>query len=70
MILRAVVESKPEVGSSRSSREGLMMISFPIETLFLSPPDTPRTNAPPIIVSWHLKKNDPSCLKNDQTFHL
>jgi hypothetical protein len=30
------------------------MISLPIQTLFLSPPDTPRTNEPPIIVSWHL----------------
>jgi hypothetical protein len=25
-----------------------------MQTLFLSPPDTPRTNDPPITVSWHL----------------
>lgn len=53
-VLKAVVESRPEVGSSRNRRDGLIIISFPILTLFLSPPDTPRTKEPPIIVSWHL----------------
>ena len=53
-VLKAVVESKPEVGSSRNRRDGLIIISLPILTLFLSPPDTPRTKEPPIMVSWHL----------------
>ena len=54
IILRAVVESRPDVGSSRNSKDGLIMISFPIHTLFLSPPETPLTKGPPMIVFWHL----------------
>lgn len=53
-ILRAVVESNPEVGSSRNRREGLIIISLPMQTRFLSPPEIPLTKEPPIIVSWHL----------------
>jgi len=41
-IRKAVEESKPLVGSSRSSRLGLIIISYPIDVLFLSPPETPR----------------------------
>lgn len=53
-ILKAVVESRPEVGSSRNKRDGLIIISFPMHTRFLSPPETPRTKEPPIMVSWQL----------------
>ena len=54
MSLLADVESRPEVGSSRRSNEGSTRISFPMLVLFLSPPDTPLTNAPPILVCRHL----------------
>lgn len=55
IIRSAVVESKPDVGSSRKRSEGLRRTSLPIHTLFFSPPDTPLTNFPPTIVFWHLK---------------
>jgi hypothetical protein len=42
------------VGSSRRSSDGSTRISFPMLVLFLSPPDTPLTNAPPILVCRHL----------------
>jgi hypothetical protein len=51
----ADVESRPEVGSSRSSSDGSTRISYPMLVRFLSPPDTPRTNAPPILVCRHLQ---------------
>lgn len=51
MIRSAVVESKPDVGSSKNRSDGFKRISFPMHTRFLSPPETPLTNAPPIIVS-------------------
>lgn len=54
-IRSAVVESRPDVGSSKKSSDGLRRISLPIQTLFLSPPEIPLTNVPPINVSWHLK---------------
>lgn len=54
-IRSAEVESRPEVGSSKNRSDGLSRISFPMHTLFLSPPETPLTNVPPISVSWHLK---------------
>lgn len=54
IVLRAVVESRPDVGSSRNSKDGFIMISFPMHTLFLSPPETPLTKDPPMMVSWHL----------------
>lgn len=53
-ILKAVVESKPDVGSSKNRSDGFSKISLPIHTLFLSPPETPLTNFPPITVFWHL----------------
>jgi hypothetical protein len=46
-IRRAVDESRPLVGSSSSKREGSVISSYPIDTLFLSPPEMPRINHPP-----------------------
>ena len=46
----AVKESRPVVGSSKKISEGSVINSTPIEVLFLSPPDTPLTNGPPIFV--------------------
>jgi hypothetical protein len=46
----AVNESKPVVGSSKNTRLGSVISSTPIEVLFLSPPDTPLTKGPPILV--------------------
>ena len=40
-IYSAVCESRPEVGSSRISKLGFVISSYPIEVLFLSPPDSP-----------------------------
>lgn len=51
-ILKAVDESRPLVGSSRNSKEGLVISSYPIDILFRSPPETPLRNHPPILVSW------------------
>ncbi|KAH0459808.1 hypothetical protein IEQ34_010471 [Dendrobium chrysotoxum] len=50
-ILPAAVASSPDVGSSTTTTLGFNSISCPIETLFLSPPETPLTNVPPIAVS-------------------
>ena len=47
----AVKESNPVVGSSKKMRFGSVMSSTPIEHLFLSPPETPLTSGPPILVS-------------------
>ncbi|KAB8114424.1 hypothetical protein EE612_053829 [Oryza sativa] len=49
----AAVESRPEVGSSRTRRLGFTSSSCPMLTRFRSPPDTPRTNALPTMVSAH-----------------
>jgi hypothetical protein len=46
----AVNESSPVVGSSKKIRLGSVISSTPIEVLFLSPPDTPLTKGPPILV--------------------
>nr|GMD96191.1 ABC transporter G family member 6 [Ipomoea batatas]GMD98379.1 ABC transporter G family member 6 [Ipomoea batatas] len=54
MILRAVVESSPEVGSSRSNKLGFISISWPMLTLFFSPPDIPLKSGPPIMLFLHL----------------
>jgi len=40
-IYSAVCESRPEVGSSNISKLGFVISSYPIEVLFLSPPDRP-----------------------------
>ena len=50
-ILKAVDESRPLVGSSRKSRDGLVISSYPIDIRLRSPPDTPLRNHPPILVS-------------------
>lgn len=42
IMLWALVESRPEVGSSRNSSDGPWMMSTPIDTLLRSPFDTPR----------------------------
>jgi len=47
----AVNESSPVVGSSRKIRLGSVINSTPIDVLFLSPPETPLTRGPPILVS-------------------
>lgn len=46
----AVNESRPVVGSSRKIRLGSVISSTPIEVRFLSPPETPLTSGPPILV--------------------
>lgn len=46
----AVNESRPVVGSSKKIRFGSVINSTPIEVLFLSPPETPLTRGPPILV--------------------
>lgn len=46
----AVNESKPVVGSSKKTRFGSVISSTPMDVLFLSPPDTPLTKGPPILV--------------------
>lgn len=51
MTVSAVNESNPVVGSSRKMREGSVINSTPMEHRFLSPPETPLTNGPPILVS-------------------
>ena len=48
--LKALVESRPEVGSSGNSSDGLWMISTPIDTLRRSPPDTPLVPSSPMYV--------------------
>jgi len=50
---KAVVESRPVVGSSRKSKLGLVISSTPIEVLFLSPPDKPLIKVFPTFVSAH-----------------
>jgi hypothetical protein len=54
-IYKAVCESKPEVGSSKISKLGLVISSYPIEVLFLSPPDKPFLMTLPIGVFLHPK---------------
>jgi len=39
--LKAVLESRPEVGSSKIKSLGFVINSYPIDALFLSPPDIP-----------------------------
>ena len=50
----AVNESKPVVGSSKKIRLGSVISSTPIEVRLRSPPETPLTRGPPILVFWHL----------------
>ena len=53
MMTPLVVESRPEVGSSKNRIEGFDIISTPILTLFFSPPDNPFLVGFPIHVSLH-----------------
>lgn len=54
LIIRSEVdESRPLVGSSSSNKEGFVINSYPIDILFLSPPETPLRSHPPTIVSAH-----------------
>ncbi|KAH0454321.1 hypothetical protein IEQ34_016245 [Dendrobium chrysotoxum] len=60
--INALVESRPEVGSSRNRTMGSWMISMPILTRRRSPPDTPRWPSSPIMVlaarrrpSWSIR---------------
>lgn len=46
----ALVESSPEVGSSRNKMRGSWMMSTPMETRRLSPPETPRWPSSPMMV--------------------
>lgn len=48
--LKALVESRPEVGSSRNKRDGLWIMSIPMETLRFSPPETPLLPSLPMYV--------------------
>ena len=64
--LYADVESNPDVGSSRNSSAGSAIISTPIETRFLSPPDTPLRFSSPmnVFAAFSSPKRD----SNDCTF--
>ncbi|KAK1268744.1 hypothetical protein QJS04_geneDACA006469 [Acorus gramineus] len=46
----ALVESRPDVGSSRKRRDGPWIMSTPIETRRRSPPETPRVPSSPMYV--------------------
>mmetsp|Transcript_3345 Transcript_3345/g.11579 ORF Transcript_3345/g.11579 Transcript_3345/m.11579 type:complete len:227 (+) Transcript_3345:1370-2050(+) len=48
---QAVVESRPDVGSSQQSSRGFVSISWPTMRRFRSPPDTPRSMPPPTMAS-------------------
>lgn len=53
--LRAVKESRPDVGSSQNMREGLERTSEAKDKRFISPPEIPFVfPGVPILVSWHL----------------
>jgi hypothetical protein len=65
MTWRAVVESRPVVGSSRKIMLGLTMSSTPIEVLFLSPPLIPFIKAFPTFTSAQL--DSPSYLIRSST---
>ena len=52
-ILSAVELSSPLVGSSSRMTTGSVISSYPIEVLFLSPPEIPFSMTPPILVSAH-----------------
>lgn len=64
IIFRDVVLSKPEVGSSQSKKLGSVINSYPIDVLFLSPPESPFTVAPPIIVSLQFSKDNLSTISS------
>jgi hypothetical protein len=66
---RAVVKSRPKVGSSRYRREGSIRISYPMLVRFLSPPETPLTNVPPIIVFLHLRR-EPKDARKHTRIHM
>ena len=53
MIVLAVWESRPDVGSSKIKTDGFVTIYTAIQTLFFSPPEIPFLNFPPIYVSAH-----------------
>lgn len=50
-ILSALKLSSPDVGSSNRIRDGSVMSSTPIATLFLSPPESVLWKTPPIGIS-------------------
>jgi hypothetical protein len=50
-ILNALKESRPEVGSSSSTRDGSVINSTPIAVLFLSPPEMVFCRTDPTTVS-------------------
>lgn len=54
MTCKAVVESKPVVGSSRKMMLGFVISSTPIEVRFLSPPLIPLMKAFPTFTSAQL----------------
>ena len=65
-ILYAVCESKPDVGSSKKSKEGSEINSYPIDVLFFSPPERPLMNWPPKSVSW--QSYNPNLCRSVSTF--
>lgn len=48
MMMKAVKESKPDVGSSNKTTYGFVTNSKPIEVLFFYPPEIPLMDTPPI----------------------
>lgn len=51
-IFRAEKESSPDVGSSRNMMLGFVISSYPMDVLFLSPPEIPFFSTFPTWVCW------------------
>ena len=68
MILRAVLLSSTEVGSSNIQRDGFFIKSYPIDVLFFSPPDNPFTKLPPTDVS--IQSYSPKIWAYSKTFNF
>lgn len=64
MIFKDVVLSNPEVGSSHRRKLGSVINSYPIEVLFLSPPERPFTICPPMIVSLQFVRDSLSTISS------
>ena len=68
-IYLAVMESRPEVGSSKNSTLGFVIISYPIEVRFLSPPEIPFIRVPPTRVSAQAQRRSLSSISATLSLH-
>ena len=53
MMMKEVRESRPEVGSSRTTTDGSLISSKAMDVLFFSPPEIPLSKVPPTYTSRH-----------------